>query len=174
MYDKNIFNRCLDKLVHLPPVKGVEQVSKNVRNANTQYDTLLDVETETGVLHFKASVKTMLKRPLPAHLFSVQSETEKPTLVMTEYVNASIAEDLKKVHVNFIDCQGNVYIHIPHRIYVEVDGRKPKKEKEKQTTSMLQPKGLQLLFILLTEPDALNETIRTLANKASISIPTLL
>lgn len=169
MLQKNILNNCVEQLRQLPPIKNVKLVQSEKHGHEKGFDALLEVETETSIVRFGIEVKGMLKRPIPEHLFLIQDNIDKPFLLMSEYVNTCIANDLKKNHINFIDSQGNTFIHVRGKIYIEIQGKKPRLQRGKQPTALFQPKGLQLLFILLTEKNALNETIRVLHPKAGIS-----
>ncbi len=72
--------------------------------------------------------------------------------------------------MNFIDSQGNAFLNIPNQIYVDVQGNILKISKEKQATAIFQPKGLQLLPLLLTHEDASNYSLRDLAQMSGISL----
>ena len=169
MQKEHILDECIEQLRHLPLVKGVKQIEKSNVNGERQFDIFLDVDTEMEPLHFGVEVKSILKRPIPDHLFVLKKKSKVPILLMAEYINASIANDLKRNQIYFIDSLGNAYIHILGSIYTDIQGRKPDKQKEKRITALFQPKGMQLLFILLTDKEAVNDTIRTLAKKANIS-----
>ncbi len=169
MQKEHILDECIEQLRHLPLVKGVKQIEKSNVNGERQFDVFLDVDTEMEHLHFGVEVKSILKRPIPDHLFVLKKKSKVPILLMAEYINASIANDLKRNQIYFIDSLGNAYIHILGSIYTDIQGKKPEKRREKRTTALFQPKGMQLLFILLTDKEAVNDTIRTLAKKANIS-----
>ncbi|MCK4296666.1 MAG: hypothetical protein KAX28_08460 [Candidatus Marinimicrobia bacterium] len=170
MRQNQILNECLEQLRHLPPVKEVKQIKKADMVGEKQLGMLLEVETEMGLLHFRIEVKSILKRPIPDHLFILKEKSKVPVLLMAEYINESIANDLKRNQIYFIDSLGNAYIHILRSIYTDIQGKKPEKRREKQTTALFQSKGMQLLFILLTDKEAVNDTIRMLGSKANISI----
>ncbi|NIA32022.1 MAG: hypothetical protein GWP06_19205 [Actinobacteria bacterium] len=90
-------------------------------------------------------------------------------LLLAEYVNDSIASDLKKHGINFIDCAGNAFLHVPGQVYLEIRGKTNLKQKERQASALFQPKGLQLLYILLVKEGSLNQTVRQLAKISGIS-----
>jgi len=168
MLDKNIFNMCLEQLDTLLPLKSVKIINNQTQQPGERCDCLISINTETGNQNFCIQVKRTLKRPISTHLISVKDNTKLPLLLMSEYVNPSIAKDFKKHNIYFIDSYGNAYIHIPGRIYINVQDNKPEFKKI-QSTSLFQPKGLQLLYLLLTNERFLNETVRTLAKNAGIS-----
>lgn len=148
----------------------MKQISRQGPRPLPDTDALVDIETDRGVLGFVLEVKPVLKRPLPQHLSALRKQTQRHLLLVSEYVNASIAESLKKEGINFIDCQGNAYIDVPGFIYVDIRGGKPEVRGEKRHTALFQPKGLQLLFILLADRSAVDQTTRVLRARAGISL----
>jgi hypothetical protein len=170
--ERDILNGCLDQLRQLAPLKRVRRAPahRTGRRVGSGVDVLVDVETERGPLRFAAEMKPMLKRPLPEHVSLVRRKIGERFLLMSEYVNPSIAATLRDSKINFIDTLGNAYIHVPGFIYVEKFGRKPEVQGEKQPTALLQPKGMRLLYVLLTEKGALNQTVRLLRARAGISL----
>jgi hypothetical protein len=169
MINEDILHTCMARLRNLPPVKGVRLVRGGKNPLHKEIDALLAVRTEMGQVHFGAQVKNMLRRPLPEHLSITAPRIGKPVLIMTRYVNPSIAESLKERRINFIDTEGNAFIYVPRLIYVDIQSRKPSQEQERRPRALFRPKSLQLLFVLLTQEGALNETIRALQAKAGVS-----
>ena len=163
-----IKNACLEQLQRLEPVRKIRQNKKKHAQQDMQIDAVFDIETDQEVFTFHVSIKGVLKRPIPDHLF-ILGKSNSLFLVMAEYVNDAIARDLKKNKINFIDSVGNSFIHIPRKIYLNIQGKTPLLEKEKKTTALFQPKGLQLLFLLLKNPEALNQKVRELAKDADLS-----
>jgi len=168
MREENIFNACTEKLRKLPPVKSVKK-HKSSAVKNTDVDALLDIVTDRGNIQFAVEVKGALKRPLPHHLAVMKNKLKLPFLLMSEYINPSIAEELKHNGIHYIDCQGNAYINMNEYIYIDVQGMRKTISQEEKTTTLFQPTGLQLLFILLAYSEKLNAPLRTLQNLASIS-----
>ncbi|MFH1941241.1 MAG: type IV toxin-antitoxin system AbiEi family antitoxin [bacterium] len=168
MLEEKIFNTCIEQLRLLPLIRKVtKRQSPTVKD--TRVDAFLDLLTEKGTIQLAVEIKGVLKRPLPQHLAVMKNTLNIPLLLMSEYINPSIAEDLKRNRIHFIDCQGNAFIHIQDYLYVDIQGRKLLIPREKQATTLFQPTGLQLLFVLLTNPKQLNASIRTLKNDAGIS-----
>ncbi len=169
MRHDRVIHAALERLRALPPIQGVKQISGARGQPRQEIDALVDIETDRGILGFVLEVKPVLKRPIPQHLSVQRKQTQRHFLLVSEYVNASIAESLKQEGINSIDSQGNAYIHVPGFIYVDVKGSKPDAQSEKRHTALFQPKGLQLLFILLTDRSAVNQTTRVLRARSGIS-----
>jgi len=161
---------ALDRLRALPPIRGVKRICAPEGTPSPQVDALVDIETDRGILGFALEVKPVLKRPLPQHISMLRKQSQRYLLLVSEYVNSSIAASLKQERINFIDNQGNAYIDVPGFIYVDVRVDKPEVQSEMRQTALFRPKGLQLLFILLTDKSAVNQTTRTLKTRAGISL----
>jgi len=160
---RTILNTCVERLGDFPPVQSV---SPTIVDDARQVEIIID---NTKII-FRTEIKGILKRPLPHRLFVTRDKkNEKPLLLLAEYVNDSIASDLKKHGINFIDCAGNTFIHVPGKVYLEIQGKTNPRQKERQTSALFQAKGLQLLYILLVKEESLNQTVRRLAKISGIS-----
>ncbi len=168
--EKNILNRCLERLKALAPVKEIKIKKSEINTKGHRIDGLLEVHIDKGKLLFVYEIKRIIKRPIPEQLYIYQKNINENFILFAEYVNSSIAGDLKKNNVNFIDSQGNAFIHIPNHLYIDVQGNKLKVPEEKQSTAIFQSKGLQLLTLLLTHEDAINYSLRDLARISGISL----
>ncbi len=166
MEERKIFNDCLDQLKQLTPVTSVH-VLKQVSQREMDYDARIKITAKKHTDSYNVIVKSVLKRPL-ASILQHQKRKNENVLLFSKYVNTSIAEDLKKNGLQFIDTQGNVFLNIKNQVYIDIQGKKGAPIKEK-ISSLYQPKGLQLLFILLSQPDTLNKPLRTIKDLADIS-----
>jgi hypothetical protein len=172
MINEDILRTCMAQLRRLPPVNGVRLIRggrKSSARGGKGIDALLAVRTEAGQIDFGVQIKNLVRRPIPEHLSITGPQIAKPLLIMTRYVNPSVAESLKERGINFIDTEGNAYINAPRFIYVDIQSRRPSQERQRRPTALFRPKSLQLLYILLTQDEALNDTIRTLQAEAGIS-----
>ena len=168
--EENILNRCLERFKALSPVKEIKIKKNEINQKNHRIDGLLEIHINKDKLLFVYEIKRIIKRPVPEQLYIYQKNINENFILFAEYVNPSIAEDLKKNNVNFIDSQGNAFIHIPNHLYIDVHGNKLKVPEEKQSTAIFQPKGLQLLTLLLTHEDVINYSLRVLAKVSDISL----
>jgi hypothetical protein len=169
MLENNILKSCIERIRQIPAVKSVQEKKREVRNGPAIHDATLEILTDWGPLQLVAEIKKTIKRPMLQHLLLMKKDNLVPLILLAEYVNTAIGEDLRKNRINFIDCQGNAFLYIPGKIFVDIQGKKPVKEIEKTQTALFQPKGMQLLFVLLTQENAINEPIRVLKQKAGIA-----
>jgi len=153
----------------LPPVRDIHITLREKKNKLTRADGQLEIITKSGKQVFDLEIKGVLKRPMPAHLATRKRYGRNPLLIMSQYVNPSIAADLRENNIYFIDIQGNAWIHIPDILYIDKEGKAPNIPEERRDPSIFYPKGMQLLYTLLIEPNRINNTVRELASAASIS-----
>lgn len=90
-----------------------------------------------------------------------------PTLLVCNRLTPALAEYCADKQINFVDTAGNARIQVPG-LYLLVEGRYEKKPVV--ASSRFAEGVMKLLFVLLSCPETLNDTYRTLAAKAGISL----
>ena len=168
MQNMDILNQSIQRLRELPPVKSI-RVVEQAADSDREKENLIALKTKDGEKQLRFEIRGELKRPLPALLGMRKKDRAEPSIVFSRYVNPSIAEDLRKHDICFIDTVGNAYIHLDDFLFIDRQGRKPVVPDELKKSSVFHPKGMQLLFILLTRDNSLNETVRVLAQAAGVS-----
>lgn len=89
-------------------------------------------------------------------------------LLITEYVNPNMAEDLKERQIQFIDTAGNAYINHPP-LYIFVKGNKPPKQT-KRVQRAFKPTGLKVIFAFLCDPTLVNAPYRDIEKAAGVAL----
>jgi len=122
--------------------------------------------------------KWVNKANLPRLLANIRAhDPETQTMLVTEYVNPNLAEQLKDVGIQFLDTAGNAFINqLP--VYIDIQGKKPTKPHQevtltKQMGKAFQPKGMKVVFMLLTHPELVNAPMRTIADTAEVALGTV-
>lgn len=91
-------------------------------------------------------------------------------LVVSDYVNPSLAQRLKDLDIWFIDTAGNAYINQPP-LFVFIKGnKKPEPLGKPPATRAFNPTGLKVLFAFLCEPELVNAPYRDIANMAQVAL----
>jgi hypothetical protein len=93
-------------------------------------------------------------------------------LLVTDYVNPMMAERLRNVGVQFMDCAGNAYINTGATFFY-VKGNKPKKELNIKHARLFKPGGLQVVFALLCNPELIRAPYREIATKSAVALGTV-
>jgi len=90
-------------------------------------------------------------------------------LLVTDYATPQVADALKAEGIAFLDAAGNAFLERPG-LLLWVTGRKPvAKTTAPALGRAFQPTGLQVVFVLLCDPDAVNLPYRELAQKAGVA-----
>lgn len=98
---------------------------------------------------------------------------EEKLLLVTDYVNPVMAEELRNKGIEFIDAAGNAYINEPP-VYVYVKGNKQVEELPKRAKSRaFQATGLKVLFAFLRRAELLNAPYREIARAADVALGTV-
>ncbi|KEY56563.1 type IV toxin-antitoxin system AbiEi family antitoxin [Serratia sp. DD3] len=90
-----------------------------------------------------------------------------PILLVCNRLTSALVEYCVDNQINFIDTAGNARIQVPG-LYLFIDGRYEKKPVA--VSSHFAEGVMKLLFVLLSCPESLNDTYRSLAQKAGISL----
>jgi len=126
------------------------------------------IELGRGALHvrFTAEAKPTLTPATLGPIAHQLAQLGEHALLITHYVSPRLAEQLKQQRIAFLDTAGNAYIDRAP-LYVWVKGQKPEtKGIAPEIGRAFQPTGLQVLFALLCDPQALNRPYRDLARMA--------
>lgn len=101
------------------------------------------------------------------HLLTFKAR-HNSSLLITRSLSNTMAAQCRETGIQFIDETGNCFLHQPG-LYVYVSaGRKTAKEKPAATRG-LTPAVLRLALAVLTRPEILNNSVRKMAEVASIS-----
>ncbi len=169
--ERIILEECKKRLQGLKAVHGVRVGPLPQGKGLASRSTNLTLDTEVGPLSYRAVI---VQWPTSATTEWLRSEAghNLPTrwLVLAEHVSAALAIDLVNAEIDFADTAGNVVLHNPG-FYIDVRvGRRPKRLRDRQTGRLFAPKGLQILFALLADEDAVSASFRELAYASGVAL----
>lgn len=136
---------------------------------DTRFDGYLIIDTGSKVIRLAAQVK---QRAMAHQLSELNQpgKSQPDTLLLAEHIPDPLKQRLRQTHQNYMDGAGNCYIHVAGVLLI-VQGRK----LTQALAVAKQPfgkSGLRVLFTLLTQPEAINLSIRDLAQQTGVSIGT--
>lgn len=145
---------------------------KHIDKAGRQIDAIVTLGAKGMKVRFLAEVKPRLTKA-NLLLALMARKPEEKLLLITDYVNPVMAEDLKEKKIAFIDAAGNAYINEPP-VYVYVKGNKQLEELPKRAkTRAFQATGLKVLFAFFCKPELLNAPYREIAKAADVALGTV-
>ena len=137
-----------------------------------QFDGTLTFKTKTKDKKYTIECKKTFNRQMLGRLMNTFNKTPHKGILIAEYVNQNLAEELKKLEIPFVDTVGNAYLNNPP-LYVYTTGNKPEKKPDKAIGKAFNPTGLKVLFALLCQPTLINQPYREIARMAGVALGTV-
>jgi len=137
-----------------------------------------DAVVEIGEGKRKTTFVVEIKlRPRTAQVGAIVAQLghhERPGLLVAEYINPELAEQLRRNEICFLDMEGNAYLR-GEGVLVWITGRKDTQrlQLERETRRAFQPTGLRVIFALLCRPQLVEKEYRTLAQIADVALGTV-
>lgn len=136
-------------------------------------DAVLKMKVQQKELKFAVEIKSVMNSSVIGFMLHHKNEFPNAQLLVSNYVNPTMAERLKGNEINFIDTAGNSYINIPP-VFIFVKGNKPPRS---QTISAkgkaFTPSGLKMIYALLCDEKLLNRPYRSMAKASCIALGTV-
>lgn len=91
-------------------------------------------------------------------------------ILIADYINPALAERLQQAGIQYTDLQGNTYIKQPG-CFILIHGYRKTDNCNRLTVGhAFNPAGMQLIFLLLKDPNLLQATYREMAQRAGIAL----
>lgn len=136
-------------------------------------DAILRMEWQTGGCVLAAEVNPFFTRAMIEGVIRRFNNFPEKGVLVTRYVPAPLAEDLKEMDVQFMDTAGNAYINNPP-VYLFIKGNKPVKTPEMEPADRaFHTMGLKVVFTLLCNPHWIRRPYREIAEAAGVALGTV-
>jgi hypothetical protein len=164
MYRNNDFiYEATSKLEHLIGIPIEIDSSRN------NYDALLQIENIQFIVEVKSAVRTSNQGFVLSQLEETKRNSNRPIILIAEYISKNATEELKNRNINYIDVAGNAFIK-HNNLMIFIEGQKKTKREKTNQSRAFQEAGLKILFHLLYKPEHLQDSYRKIAEKADVSI----
>lgn len=151
---------------------NIESIRRVSLDNQIKSDAIIKFSTKNGVQTYILETKPLLaniniqtcisqlvhRQPLPKGF---------KFLVTAPYIRKSQADILIENKIDFFDLSGNVHIESAGT-FIHIEGKMPGKKPEQYKGRMFQRGGLQILFILLTQKNAVTWPYRKIAEAAGV------
>jgi len=138
-------------------------------------DAIISLAVDGKVFRYVAEIEKFLT-PVKINLIFLKklAQLHPKRIIVTDYINPNLAEQLRKLDIPFIDITGNAYIKEPP-VYIFIKGNKQQIEvlAKKQKIRAFQPTGLKVVFAFLCQPELVNAPYREIAKKAKVALGTV-
>lgn len=164
MYRNNDFiyeaTSKLEQLINIPIL---------VESNRNNYDALLTINNIQFIVETKSTVRTSNQGFVLAQLEALKNNSDKPIVLIAEYISNKATQGLKERGINYIDVAGNAHIKYKD-LAIFVEGQKNTKKEKTNQSRAFQEAGLKILFHLLYKPEQLQDSYRKIAENADVSI----
>lgn len=131
------------------------------------YDVIMDIRND----RFYGIAKRNVKNSTYGLIMRALSEADFTgnTIIIADHLPRKIAKQLKENGTNYLDAAGNAYIKT-NDLFIFIEGQKSILNSKTNYGRLFQETGLKLLILLISNPETVNESYRSLAEKAEISL----
>src|SRR2546422_9344981 len=159
---------------HLEALPGVRRIGPLRVATRAGADLTVELQTEVGPLQSLAEIRRPLTAPRLDHLLltssAARAQRAPRRLLLTDYVAPALAQRLAETDIDFVDAAGNLLIRKPDRLYLFRSGMKPPRTPDRIPPGLSTRSGLQILFVLLVDPQAGALPYRELAQRSGVAL----
>jgi len=150
----------LEQLINIP----IE-----IATRDQDYDAILTIKGEQFIVEAKSAIRTSNQGLILSQLQQLKQHSDRPIIVIADFISKNATEALKEIGINYIDTAGNAFIKHKDLVFLIEGQKKVNKERTNQPRAF-QEAGLKILFHLLSNPEYLQDSYRTIAEKANVSL----
>lgn len=133
-------------------------------------DTIIEIKWQNQTFKYYVDIKSTFNRPMLGLLINKYEKKKQKVILIAQYINPNLAEDLKKQNIPFMDIAGNAFINDPP-LLIFITGKKPEAQIQPHAAyPALNPSELQVIYILLCLPGIENRPYREIAEKAKVAL----
>jgi hypothetical protein len=136
-------------------------------------DLRMKMEAPGKILDYYAEIKTHFTKADKFQWLMHRDKLDRPLLLIANYINAQLADQLKQDGLEFIDTAGNVFINNPP-LHIFIKGNRPPEFlKQPPLERVFKPAGLKMVFAFLCNPGLHNKTYREIAAATDVALGTV-
>lgn len=139
-----------------------------VINSRFRADAELKIGSETILIEVKRSVEPQSLKSLSERY----QPNEQSVLVVAEYISPKAKEMLVEKGFNYLDKVGNIFLKLQN-LRIKDEGHRNSPISESYRNRAFTKAGISVVFQLLMDPQAVNDTQRSLSHKAGVSLGTI-
>jgi hypothetical protein len=157
----------------LVPAEIEMMAQEPLAKAGLRPDYLIRILIKGQILNYYAEEKVNFTEADKLILLMYREKLDKPLLLVANYINPRMADQLKQDGLEFIDTAGNAFINNP-TFYVFVKGNKPLDIIIRPPLERaFKPAGLKIIFAFLCNPGLENKTYREIAGATGVALGTI-
>ena len=177
MVKESMIESCINAVRSLPQIQKVHFIPAQSGKVASQWDGIITIQIPSSKWIWIVEAKRHLALQSLPYLIRLKekanSQTKRDIIIFTEYVTSNLARRLRDEGIHFIDTSGNVFLNYPGKLYIYIERQRSNRPLGIKKGRLFQPSGLQVLFTLLIDPNAVNVPYRNLAEKSGVALGTV-
>lgn len=150
----------LEKLIDIPI---------DIETSRANYDAILNIKNIQFVVEVKSVLRTSNQGLVLSQLEEIRNRSNKPIILIAQYISKEAANQLKEREFNYIDIAGNAFVK-KDGLVIYIEGQKRRTATLTNQSRAFQEAGVKIIFHLLSEPENLQDSYRTIAQKVGVSL----
>ena len=150
----------LEKLIDIPI---------DIETSRANYDAILNIKNIQFVVEVKSVLRTSNQGLVLSQLEEIRNRSNKPIILIAQYISKEAANQLKEREFNYIDIAGNAFVK-KGDLVIYIEGQKRRTATLTNQSRAFQEAGVKIIFHLLSEPENLQDSYRTIAEKVGVSL----
>ena len=135
-------------------------------------DVLVRLRAGKREILYHAELKPVFSHSVRLYLLTKKASTNRPLLVITQYMNPEMADQMRHDDLEFIDTAGNAFIR-QGQLHIFAKGNRPPKRFHLPPPRLFASAGLRTIFSFLSRPDLVNGTYREIAAASGVALGTV-
>lgn len=171
--EKVLLNEALKYLREGVPVGKVDIRKEPIAEDGIEADALL--RFENILLDYRVLVKYQVGYKELGALQLMLEHLEGPVMLVTNFITIQMAAELRRRGIQFLDTAGNMYLNQenPFLLVFTAGNRDTRILVKPRLVKVFKGTKLKVLFALLADKKAINQTYREIAEKAGVALGTV-
>lgn len=137
-------------------------------------DATIEIDVDGNICPYIVEIKRIDRFAALGQIKNQLDRYQQPGLLVAPRITKETADKCRELDVQFIDANGNAFLHAPG-LYVLVKGQRPQAKGENAVATMEAPRGgtataLRVIFALLCQPELVNAPYRELNQRARVAL----
>jgi len=141
----------------------------DIETSRDNYDAILNIKNMQFVVEAKSAMRTSNQGLVLSQLEEIRNRSNKPIILIAQYISKEAANQLKERGFNYIDIAGNAFVK-KGDLVIYIEGQKRRTATLTNQSRAFQEAGVKIIFHLLSEPENLQDSYRTIAQKVGVSL----
>ena len=150
-------------------LENLVNISIEIETSRSNYDAILNIRNLQFIVEAKSAMRASNQGLILSQLEEIKSNTNKPIILVADYISKDAANQLRERGFNYLETAGNTFINNDN-LLIYIEGQKRKATSLNNQSRAFQEAGIKIIFHLLSKPNNLQDSYRTIAQEVGVSL----